>query len=98
LNYWIVALPREDMEHCIKIGTFGLNRKYVLGRIQPGDKLACYITKECKIISFGEVTSEYCMDTKKIFKEDGFLQEHFPVSESKEKILNLSYFNLAYSA
>jgi hypothetical protein len=21
MNYWIIALPREDMEHCIKIGT-----------------------------------------------------------------------------
>lgn len=77
MNYWIIALPREDMEHCINIGTFGLNRKWVLGKIQPGDKIACYITKENKIIALGETTSDYFMDTKKIFKSEGLFPDRF---------------------
>jgi predicted RNA-binding protein len=77
LNYWIIALPREDMEHCIKIGTFGLNRKGTLGRVKTGDKVACYITKENKIIALGEATSDYYMDDKRIFKAAGMFPDRF---------------------
>jgi hypothetical protein len=59
MNYWIISLPRPDMEHCIQIGTFGLNRKYIIGAAKPSDKVACYITKENKIIAIGEITSNY---------------------------------------
>jgi predicted RNA-binding protein len=77
LNYWIIALPREDMEHCIKIGTFGLNRKGTLGRVKKGDKVACYITKENKIIALGEATSDYYMDDKRVFKASGMFPDRF---------------------
>jgi predicted RNA-binding protein len=76
-NYWIIALPREDMEHCIKIGTFGLNRKQIIGKVKKGDKIACYVTKECKIIALGEATSDYYLDDKKIFKADGLFPDRF---------------------
>lgn len=71
LNYWIVALPREDMEHCIKIGTFGLNKK--VAGIAPGDKIACCVSKEkpWKLIALAEVTSELYTDNKRIFKKEG---------------------------
>jgi len=65
MNHWIICLPREDMEHCIKLGTFGLNRKHTLGQVKAGDKVACYITKESKIIALGEATSDYYLDDKK---------------------------------
>lgn len=75
VNYWIIALPREDMEQCIKVGTFGLNRKYLLGKVEKGDKVVCYATKENRIIGIGEVTKPYYMDNKKIFKADGLFPD-----------------------
>lgn len=68
MRYWMIALPRADMEHCIKIGTFGLARKYVLGRVGVGDKIGCYVTKEYKVIALGEVTAPYYLDDKSVFK------------------------------
>ena len=67
MKYWIIALPRDKMEHCIDIGTFGLNRKYVLGSMQPGDFVACYVNKEYKIVALGEVTEPYYIDDSKVF-------------------------------
>lgn len=77
MNYWIIGLAREDMEHCIKVGTFGMNRKNTIDKVQVGDKVACYVTKECKIIAIGEVTESYYMDTKKIFKAEGVFPDRF---------------------
>lgn len=77
MNYWLTALPREDMEHCIKVGTFGMNRKQAIGNVRAGDKVACYVTKECKIIALGEVTESYYMDTKKVFKSEGLFPDRF---------------------
>lgn len=82
-NFWIICLPRPDMEHCIEVGTFGLNRKHIMGRVKAGDKVACYITKECKIIALGEATSDYYMDTKKIFKADGLFPDRFDFKAEK---------------
>jgi len=72
------------MEHCIQSGTFGLNRKHNLGKVELGDKVACYITKENKIIALGEATSDYYMDTKKIFKQEGLFPDRF---DFKAKLL-----------
>lgn len=84
MNYWIISLPRPDMEHCIQMGTFGLNRKYLLGKVEPGDQVACYITKENKINALGEATSGYYMDTKKLFKQEGLFPDRF---DFKAKLL-----------
>jgi len=65
------------MEHCIQIGTFGLNRKYLIGSAEPGDKVACYVTQENKIIALGEVTTGYFLDDKKIFKGEGLFPDRF---------------------
>jgi predicted RNA-binding protein len=77
MQYWLIALPRADMEHCIKVGTYGVNRKQTIGNVQKGDKIACYVTKESKIVALGEATSSYYMDTKKIFKADGVFPDRF---------------------
>ena len=77
MNYWLIALTREDMEHCIRVGTFGVNRKNTIGNVQKGDKVACYITKESKIIALGEATSSYYMDDKNIFKTQGSFPDRF---------------------
>ncbi len=65
------------MEHCVKIGTFGLNRKHIMGRVQKGDKVACYAHKERKIIALGEAKSDYYVDDKKIFAADGHFVDRF---------------------
>lgn len=77
MNYWIISLPRPDMEHCIQIGTFGLNRKYLIGNAEPGDKVACYVTQESKIIALGQVSSAYYLDDQKIFKGEGLFPDRF---------------------
>ncbi len=77
MNYWILSLPREDMERCVEVGTFGLNRKFSLGQVQIGDKVACCASKEWKIIALGEATSEYYLDTEKIFRSDGLFPDRF---------------------
>lgn len=68
---WIVCLPRADMEHCIEIGTFGMKRKYMLGSVQKADGIACYVTKEAKIIGLGSVTREYYSGKSSIFLSEG---------------------------
>ncbi len=83
MNYWIIALPRPDMEHCIKIGTFGGQRKGMIGRVEKGDKVACYVTKEYKIIALGEVTEGYYMDDSKVFLRDGTYPDRFDFKAEK---------------
>lgn len=83
MNHWIIALPREHMEHCIAIGKFGLNRKWILGRVQKHDKVACYITKEFKIIGLGEITEPYYVDDSKVFKADGMFPDRFDFTASQ---------------
>lgn len=79
MKYWILALARTDMERCVEIGTFGLKRKYILGRVHAGDKVACYVTKEYKIIAVGEATSDYYMDDSEIFHSDGVFADRIDI-------------------
>lgn len=77
MDYWLICLPREDMEHCIKIGVFGATRKAGLASAKKGDKIICYITKECKIIATGELTSDYYMSDESIFRAEGDFPDRF---------------------
>lgn len=70
-RYWIISLPRNDMERCIKIGKFGLNKKYLLGRIRKGDGIVCYVTKEARVIAIGKVTEGYYQDNSRVFLSEG---------------------------
>lgn len=77
MRYWMLSLPRADITQCIKVGTFGLARKYVLGRVSEGDGIACCASKEWKIITLGTATSGYYMDDRKIFLRDGNFPDRF---------------------
>ncbi len=79
-NYWLLCLPRQDMEHCIKIGVFGLNRKFILGRVREGDSIVCCVSKEWKIVGTGFATSEYYLDTKQCFLKEGMFPDRFDFS------------------
>ncbi len=70
MRFWIIVLPRERMDLCVKLGTFGLSKKFILGGMSVGDRIACYITKEKKIAGFGTVTASYYVDDKPIFGID----------------------------
>jgi predicted RNA-binding protein len=85
MNYWIIALPRPDMENCIKVGAFGANRKGIVGYVEEGDKVACYITKEYKIIALGTVTQGYYLDDEKIFLREGVFPDRFKFSAKQLK-------------
>lgn len=67
MKYWLIAIPREDMEHCIKIGCYGRNAAPKLLPVESGDKIACYVSRESKIIALGEVTRGYYQSDKKVF-------------------------------
>lgn len=73
MNYWILTLPRLDMEHCIKLKTFGLNSKQRLGQMAEGDRILCCVTgeKPWKIIAIGKVLTSYYVDDKPIFRKPG---------------------------
>jgi len=68
MDYWFLTLPREDIEHCIRIGTFGLKQKHILHKLHCGDGVACCTTKgDWKIIALGRVTETYYTDDSRIF-------------------------------
>lgn len=48
-NFWIIALPRDRLDFCLAIGTFGLTRKGKLDRVGVGDNLAFLTTKDNKM-------------------------------------------------
>ncbi len=51
MNYWLLCLPREDLEHCMRKGTFGLSRKCRIGHVRIGDRVVCCAGKgDWKII------------------------------------------------
>lgn len=68
---WLICLPRKDLQHCMEIGVFGLNRKFILGRVKRGDRIVCCASKDWKIIGTGQITEEYYLDTERIFIADG---------------------------
>lgn len=42
MAYWLLALPPEDMRHCIKLGVFGRKNKKNISQLKKGDKLVLY--------------------------------------------------------
>lgn len=113
MKYWLIALPRADMEHCIKKGVFGMSRKHVLGSVQVGDKVGCYITKERKIIALGEVTHGHYLDDSPVFLRDGLFADRIDfkatplgrnneidfmnVVDDMEFIKNVAYWSVYFS-
>lgn len=84
MNYWLICLPREDLEHCIKIGTFGLGRKHVLGSVSSGDQVVCCAGKgDWKIIGCGEATGEYYLSVEKVFLKEGSFPGRFDFKANK---------------
>lgn len=78
MNYWLICLPRADMEHCIKKGIFGLPRKTHIGKVRQGDKIVCCAgAGDWKIIALGEATSDYYMDDSKVFLKEGLFVDRF---------------------
>lgn len=64
-------MPRDRMKLCIKLETFGLSKEFLLKKIGIGDKVACYVTKEKKVIGFGAVTKELYYDETLVFGDSG---------------------------
>lgn len=77
MSNWLICLPRPDLERCMKVGTFGLNRKFVLGRVSVQDKIVCCSTKEWQVIGFGECTEPYYVSDEKVFIADGVFPDRF---------------------
>lgn len=78
MNYWLICLPKDDLLHCIKVGTFGLARKHILANVKEGDRLACLAGKgDWKFIALGETTSDYYIDDAAIFLKPGSFIDRF---------------------
>jgi EVE domain len=78
MNYWLICLPKEDLLHCIKIGTFGLARKHILAQVKEGDKLACLAGKgDWKFLASGQITSDYYVDDAPVFLKSGLFIDRF---------------------
>ncbi|MBY0548067.1 MAG: EVE domain-containing protein [Candidatus Obscuribacterales bacterium] len=87
MSNWLVCLPREDMEHCVKVGVFGLKRKNVISQVQSGDRVACVVTreKEWKVIALGEAVSDYYLDDSSVFLQPGSFVDRFKFKAKKLK-------------
>ncbi|HNB23413.1 MAG TPA: hypothetical protein PKZ32_13380 [Candidatus Melainabacteria bacterium] len=73
----MLALPRADLEHCIKVGTFGLSRSHTIKNVKAGDKVVCCATKEWSILALGEATTVYYVDDKPVFLRAGIFIDRF---------------------
>ena len=83
MNYWLICLPKPDLEHCIKVGTFGLARKHLIDQVKEGDKIVCCAGKgDWKIIATGEATADYYVDDKKLFLKEGLFPDRFDFQAS----------------
>lgn len=72
------------MEHCIRIGTFGLARKHILGDVKKGDLVVCCAGKgDWKLIGFGKAASDYYVDDKKVFLKEGYFPDRFDFEANK---------------
>lgn len=84
MNYWLLCLPREDLEHCMKIGIFGLARKHTLGSVAKGDPIVCCAGKgDWRVIGHGSTTSDYYVDDRKVFLKEGHFVDRFDFSAQK---------------
>ena len=86
MNYWLIAIPREDMEHCIEIGCYGRNAAAKFLAVEPGDKVACYVSRETKIVALGEVTRGYYQDEKKVFRASDKSAPHYGYSRTEQSL------------
>lgn len=86
MNYWLVCLPRDDMLHCMKVGTFGLGRKHIIGSVAVGDAIVCCAGKgDWKIIALGHAISDYYVDLSAVFLKDGVFPDRFDFESVKLK-------------
>lgn len=84
MNYWLLCLPREDLEHCMKKGVFGLARKHTLGNVAKNDRVACCVTKgDWKIIGLGTALSDYYIDDANVFLKEGTFSHRFNFTSKK---------------
>lgn len=62
----------------MRVGTFGLARKHILGHVAAGDPIVCCAGKgDWKIIAVGSASSDYYVDDSQIFLKKGFFVDRF---------------------
>ncbi len=84
MNYWLVCLPREDLLHCMKVGTFGFSRKHILGNVVKGDSVVfCAGKGDWKVIATGNAISDYYLDISDIFLKEGIFPDRFDFEHEK---------------
>jgi hypothetical protein len=82
---WIIALPRADINHCLKVGMFGLSRKNVINRVRSGDKILCLATGggNWSFVASGHATSDYFLDVEPIFLRADIFPDRFKLQATK---------------
>ncbi len=68
----------------MKVATFGLPRKHILGSVTKGDLIVCCAGKgDWKIIGLGAATSDYYVDDKIVFLKEGYFPDRFDFKAEK---------------
>lgn len=65
------------MEHCIKIGKFGLPAPKRISSVKENDRIVCYVSKESKVVALGMVTRGYYQAQTKVFRALGEYPHRF---------------------
>lgn len=81
MNYWICILNRENFNIVIQKQIWGVAERYknILSKVNIGDKLIFYITKESVFNGISEVASDSFIDEDELFlsiKKD--IKQKFP--------------------
>ena len=76
----MICLPRPDMEHCIKIGKFGMKLPRVINSVKEGDRVACYVSKEARVIALGKAVRPYYKGKAAVFLANGMFEHRFDFS------------------
>lgn len=76
MHFWIIALPKLVLEHCMELGKFGRNQRHT-ARVEKGDKLALYESKSKTIVALGTVTRGYYFDETLIFTGEAIYPHRF---------------------
>ncbi len=83
LGLFTIESWREFKVHGGRVMGFTEKKKLMAGRLKPGDKILCYVSKVSTFVGVMEVTGPAYLDTAKIWS-DGIFPVRLPVKIVEE--------------
>ena len=91
-NYWMVVTSPENFQITRELGftVHGLKAHHhrKVQRIEPGDRILYYVSKDRTFAATATVTSRYSEDRSRTWKKDGISEWAFKVHIKPEMVLN----------